>query len=242
MARAKRLLVLLQALRRRRRPASAHALADELGVSVRTVYRDIETLVAEGADIEGEAGVGYVLRPGFTLPPLMFDAEEIEALTLGCRWVIVRGDRKLAKAARDALAKIDAVLPAHARDQIAASPLIAAPGDAGRSGDGDLAAIRAALKSERKLRIDYADGRKRATTRIVWPIALAFFEEARVLCAWCELRRDFRHFRVDRIGSLTVLDERLAKRRSVLLKEWRAAQKIPDFTEQSAESKTADRN
>ena len=242
MARAKRLLDLLQALRRRRCPVSAQVLAEELSVSLRTIYRDIETLVGEGAAIDGEAGVGFILKPGFNLPPLMFSADEIEALTLGCRWVIVRGDPKLARAARDALAKIDAVLPNSLRDQIAGSPLIAVPPDAGPSDGVDLATIRAALKSEHKLRIDYVTGDGKTSERVVWPIALAFFETVRVLVAWCELRQDFRHFRADRISGLAVMTERLPKRQRVLMKDWRASQRIPDLTEQSVEKKHADKN
>ena len=111
MSRSARLFDLLQALRRRRRPVTAQALAGELGVSIRTMYRDIATLQGQGADIRGEAGLGYVLTPGFMLPPLMFSADEIEALVLGSRWVAGRGDARLSAAARDALAKVAAVLP-----------------------------------------------------------------------------------------------------------------------------------
>src|SRR5579863_3556013 len=111
MSRAERLLSLLQALRRRRRPVAAAALAEELGVSQRTLYRDIAALRAQGADVAGEAGVGYQLRPGFTLPPLMFTAEELDALSLGALWVARNGDSALASAANNAMSKISAVAP-----------------------------------------------------------------------------------------------------------------------------------
>src|SRR6201988_957718 len=127
MSRAERLLALIQALRRHRRPVSGAALAEELGVSLRTLYRDIQTLIAQGAQIDGEAGVGYVLRPGFMLPPLMFSEEEIEALVLGSRWVHQRADRALADAAANVLAKIGAVLPKDLRDTLDESGLLIGP-------------------------------------------------------------------------------------------------------------------
>src|ERR1700741_301077 len=129
MARAERLLALIQVLRRHRYPVSGQAIADELGVSLRTVYRDIQTLVGQGAAIDGEAGIGFVLRPGFVLPPLMFTDEEIEALVLGLRFVAQRTDVPLERAAMDALAKIATVLPEDLRDKIEGIGLIAAPSE-----------------------------------------------------------------------------------------------------------------
>ena len=123
MSRAHRLLDLLQILRRHRKPATGAALASELGISLRTLYRDVATLQAQGADIAGEAGLGFQLRPGFLLPPLMFSAEEIEALSLGSRWVMRRGDERLARAAAAALAKINAVIPSDLSDLLDTSPL-----------------------------------------------------------------------------------------------------------------------
>src|SRR5919198_2059098 len=125
VARAERLLDLIQVLRRHRYPVSGQAIADELGVSLRTVYRDIQTLVGQGAAIDGEAGIGFVLRPGFVLPPLMFSDEEIEALVLGSRWVAQRTDQPLAHAAANAIAKIAAVLPDDLRDSIEGNGLLA---------------------------------------------------------------------------------------------------------------------
>src|SRR5947208_3487229 len=128
VARAQRLLELIQVLRRHRRPVSGETLAAELGVSLRTLYRDIQTLIGQGAAIDGEAGVGYVLRPGFVLPPLMFSDEEIEALVLGSRWVAQRTDEPLARAAANAIAKVAAVLPDDLRDSIEHNGLLAGPG------------------------------------------------------------------------------------------------------------------
>src|SRR5258708_19539099 len=152
VSRAQRLLDLIQLLRRHRFPISGAALAQELGVSLRTLYRDIETLNAQGARIDGEAGVGYVLRPGFMLPPLMFSEEEIEALVLGSRWVAERADAPLSAAARNALAKIVAVLPDDMRDGADATGLLVGPGDAIAAGDAELATIRQAIRTERTLR------------------------------------------------------------------------------------------
>jgi predicted DNA-binding transcriptional regulator YafY len=227
MSRAQRLLDLIQLLRRHRLPVSGAALAEELGVSLRTLYRDIQTLIAQGARIDGEAGIGYVLRPGFMLPPLMFSEDEIEALVLGSRWVAERGDGPLGKAARDALAKIVAVLPEDMKEQVEAPGLLVGPGAAIAAGDAELATIRQAIRGERKLRISYLDQNGAETRRTVWPFALGFFDRYRVVAAWCELRCDYRHFRTDRIAALTLTETRYPKRRPALLKEWRAVEKIP---------------
>ena len=226
MSRAQRLLDLIQVLRRHRRPVSGAVLADELGVSLRTLYRDVATLNGQGAHIDGEAGMGYVLRPGFMLPPLMFSEDEIEALVLGSRWVADRADAPLGQAARNALAKIAAVLPADLKDGLEASALLVGPGQAIAAGDSELTAIRRAIRNEHKLRIRYADKAGGKTSRTIWPFAIGFFDRARVVVAWCELRQGFRHFRTDRIAALTSTDRRYQRRRAVLLKEWRAAKGI----------------
>ncbi len=222
LSRSARLLDLLQALRRRRRPVPAAELARELGVSLRTIYRDVATLVAQGAPIEGEAGLGYVLRPGFTLPPLMFTEAELDALILGLRLAARRGDAALERAAEDALAKIVAVLPEELAEAAEGSGLLAGPG----AGTPHLAVLRGAMQAERKLRLRYTDKRGEGSDRVVWSVAIGFFEAAEVMVAWCELRRDFRHFRLDRIAEAAPLAERLPRRRRVLLADWRAAEGI----------------
>jgi predicted DNA-binding transcriptional regulator YafY len=225
VSRAQRLLDLIQLLRRHRYPVAGRALADELGVSLRTVYRDIETLAAQGAHIDGEPGVGYVLRPGFMLPPLMFSEDEIEALVLGSRWVAEHADAPLGQAARNALAKIAAVLPDDLREDVDASGLMIGPAPPA-AGDGELPTIRRAIRTECKLALRYADRDGAETRRTVWPFALGFFERARVVVAWCELRQDYRHFRTDRILALRLTDRRIPRRRRALLKEWRAIEGI----------------
>ncbi len=224
MSRAERLLDLMQNLRLRRRPVVGAALADELGVSLRTLYRDIAALQAQGAHIEGEAGLGYVLKPGFTLPPLMFSLEEVEALALGARWVDGRSDEGLSKAARGALAKIAAVLPPERADALDWPTLIAGPSPTGEREAAKLRLVRAALNGERKLGFAYENKDGRRSARIVWPVVLGFFDNARMLAAWCEARSAFRHFRLDRMEGLALSDQRLPRSRRTLLREWRRAE------------------
>jgi predicted DNA-binding transcriptional regulator YafY len=226
MSRAQRLLDLLQILRRHRHPVAGAALADELGISLRTLYRDIAVLQAHGARIDGEPGLGYVLRPGYMLPPLMFSEEEIEALVLGSRWVARRADKRLAEAAQSALARIAAVLPPDLRHGLDTSTLLVGPGEPIAAGDQELALIRQAIRSERKLEITYRDLNGTETTRTIWPFAVGFFDRARIVAAWCERRRDYRHFRTDRIAALAVTDVRYPRRRQDMLKDWRAAKDI----------------
>lgn len=228
MARSERLLDLIQVLRRHRRPVSGAQLAQELAVSLRTVYRDIQSLTAKGAPIEGEAGVGYVLRAGYTLPPLMFSEEEIEAIVLGSRMVAESADARLARAARDALAKVTAVLPGDRREEVASLGLLSGPRRPIAPDGVDLALLRSAIRAERKVWISYGDEAGNRTERRIWPIALTFFDRMRLLAAWCELRQGFRHFRADRIVSLVETAERFPRRRRALMKEWRSAEGMPD--------------
>jgi predicted DNA-binding transcriptional regulator YafY len=229
MSRAQRLLDLIQILRRHRIPVAGTALADELAISLRTLYRDIETLKAQGAHIDGEPGVGYILRPGFMLPPLMFSEDEIEALVLGGRWVAAQPDEPLGKAARNALSKIAAVLPDDLQRSLETSSLLVASQRAA-AGDTELPTIRMAIRTERKLRITYTDEKENHTRRTIWPIALGFFERIRVVAAWCETRRDYRHFRTDRIRSLKMTDSRYPRRRFEMLREWRTRECLPQQT------------
>ena len=200
---------------------TAEILAAELGVSARTLYRDISTLVGQGAPIVGEAGVGYVLRPGFTLPPMMFSPAEIEALVLGLRFVAARGDKSLARGADDALAKIADVLPADLRERAFEVGLLVGPATPGPTPIVEISDLRHAIAAERKIEIAYRDTAGKPSTRIVWPIALAFFDGAQVLAAWCETRNGFRHFRLDRIGVLKATKTRYPGPRSKLSAAWR---------------------
>ena len=222
MSRAARLLLLLQAFRGRRRPVTAAELARSLEVSERTIYRDLAELAAQGAPIEGEAGVGYILRPGLFLPPLMLSEDEVEAVMLGLRYVDQRGDEVLTGAAATALAKIGSVLSSEAQAVLAAPVAIPGPGGYGFPENAvPLSDLRAAIRSQKRLRIAYVDGQRNRTDRVVWPIQLGFTNDARVLAAWCETRRAFRFFRTDRILS-AALGERYPARRVDLLRDFRA--------------------
>ena len=229
MSRTQRLFDLIQILRRNRYPVAGKQLADELDVSLRTLYRDIATLQAQGASIEGEPGLGYVLRPGFLLPPLMFSEEEIEALVLGSRWVARRADKKLRLAATNVLAKISVVLPKDLRHQLEYSGLLIGPVKTAIENDDEKEAlIRHAIRREYKLQMTYVDVKGDESQRLIWPLALGFFEEVHVVVAWCELRLDFRHFRTDRISKLMQCETRYPQRRQTLLKKWREIHNIPE--------------
>lgn len=220
MAKTGRLFAIIDSLRRRRRPVTAEALAEEQGVSVRTLYRDIQALIALGAPIDGAAGVGYVLRPGFFLPPLMFTADELEALVLGARWVEGRQDGALSRAAGLALAKIAAASPDDLRRRIDEAGLWPVNSRWRETDAPLLATVRAAMRAEKTLHIDYADESGKATTRAIWPAALAYFEEKQIIAAWCLLRQDFRSFRIDRIAAARIGDEGFGRRRAVLMTDW----------------------
>lgn len=227
MTRSARLLALIQTLRRHRHPVTGDALASGLGISLRTLYRDIATLQSQGAQIDGAPGQGYMLREGFVLPPLMFTLEEIEALVLGSRWVNSRDDPALASAARDALAKIGAVLPPHLRHELDTTTLMVGRSDAPGLDRDVMALLRQAIRNEHKVQLRYRDLQDSVTDRIVWPFALGFFDQVQVLVAWCELRGTHRHFRADRIEQAQVLDERSPRRRTVLIREWRQQEGLP---------------
>ncbi|SFQ40219.1 WYL domain-containing protein [Variovorax sp. OK605] len=211
----------MQVLRRQRGPVSGQALAREMDVSLRTLYRDIASLKAQGAEIDGEPGFGYVLKPGFVLPPLMFRSVEIEALMLGMRWVAERGDPALAAGARDAAARIAAVLPRTLRRELETSALLVGTSLRQVSTAAALEPMRAAIRDGLKLKLTYRDKQDAVSHRVIWPFAVVYFEQARVLAAWCELRGDFRNFHADRIVELEPLDEPSPRRREILLYEWR---------------------
>ena len=207
MRRADRLFELVQRLRGRRR-CTAEQLAGWLEVSVRTVYRDVADLQARGVPIDGEAGVGYVLRPGYTLPPLMFTAAEAQALVAAVRLAQPRLDVPMAAEAETALAKILAVLPADARVAAESLALFAPDAGIGPEVREVLNTLRRAVLDRRKLRLRYADEAGRTSERVVRPLGCFFWGAVWTLAAWCELRQDFRSFRLDRMQAAEALDER----------------------------------
>lgn len=211
----------MQALRRHRGTVSGEVLARDTGVSLRTIRRDIATLQAMGADIDGAPGVGYILRPGFLLPPLSFTEEELQSLVAGAQWVSRQTDDALALAAQNALAKIGGVLPADMRGALDDDALYVGRKREDTSGL-DLARLRKAMREQRKMHIVYTDQAGAASERTIWPIMLGFVESQRFVAGWCELRQDFRLFRADRIARVDFLDDRYSRNRRQLVKEWRA--------------------
>jgi predicted DNA-binding transcriptional regulator YafY len=208
LRRADRLFDILRVLRTASRPVTAASLADELEVTVRTVYRDIATLQARRIPIEGAPGIGYVLRRGFELPPLMFTEDEAEAIAVGARMLARTGDPGLQKAAESVLSKVTLVVPDLLREYLRAAPVYVSKSGAPVPARRDLpTVIRHAIRDSRKMRIDYQDEAGRRTERVIQPFAVAYYVEATLVCAWCELRNDIRHFRTDRIVAAAVLDE-----------------------------------
>jgi predicted DNA-binding transcriptional regulator YafY len=220
MRRADRLLRVIQLLRRYRRPVTGQVMADELEISLRTLYRDIADLITDGVPIRGEAGVGYILGEGYDLPPLMFKADELEAVMLGLRWVAKRGDPDLARAALDTAAKIGTVLPANLKPFLYDSSLIASPFSRNIADQIDVAALRKAIREQNKVQIQYRVEDGTETNRIIWPIGISYLDAQRLIIAWCELRKGFRSFRTDRVIISEVLPDKYKERRKVLLSRW----------------------
>ena len=212
MRRADRLFRIVQLLRRRRM-TTARRLADDLEVSERTVYRDVADLIGSGVPIRGEAGVGYEIEHKFNLPPLMFTDDELEALVLGVRVVESWTDATLAEAARQVVAKVEAILPERLRERLEASPLFApgfhVPPDSAR----ELGTLRQAIRERRKLVIEYVDRAALQSTRLIRPLGLFFWGTSWTVAAWCELREDFRAFRLDRVQRLWVTDDTFSDER-----------------------------
>jgi len=205
MRRADRLFRLIQYLRTRSQAATAADIAGTLEVSVRTIYRDVADLVGSGVPIDGEPGVGYLLRGDYDLPPLMFDVEEIEALVLGAEIVSRWSDPELAGAARRALDKITAALPERLRSELLNTALFAPPSRNRLPFTADLGALRRAVRQCEKVRFCYINEQEKRSERTVRPLGLAFYGPVWILMSWCELRRDFRTFRVDRMTQARVL-------------------------------------
>jgi len=220
MRRADRLFQIIQVLRRTRKPLTAEAIAKELETSKRTIYRDIATLIGQRVPIRGEAGTGYVLEKGFDMPPLMLTADEIEAAVLGAQWVAGRTDPGLAKAAHDLIAKIVETIPERLRP-LALEPASRTPPSWDEAPDGiDMTQLRAQIHASKKIRLHYRDEQGRDSARTIWPVAVGYLEAVRHLVGWCEMRKDFRSFRIDRIVQATFLDEKYPERRAALRARW----------------------
>jgi predicted DNA-binding transcriptional regulator YafY len=206
LRRADRLFQIIQFLRTRR-VTTALWLSERLEVSERTIYRDIKDLMLSGVNIEGEAGIGYVVRRGFDLPPLMFSEEEIKALTLGARIVESWADQSLATAAQSALSKIETALPAHLKESLGNTLLFSPLSRISPEISTTMAEIRYATDNYRKVSLQYSRADGQSSERIIWPLGLFFWGSTWTIGAWCEMRNDFRVFRLDRIKTMVVLDE-----------------------------------
>jgi predicted DNA-binding transcriptional regulator YafY len=219
MRRTERLFQIIQVLRRHRAPVTGQALAEELEVSLRTLYRDMAELIAQRVPIRGEAGTGYVLEEGYDMPPLMLTADELEAAVLGAQWVAARGDTALSRGARDLIAKLTVAVPSELQPVIFDSGLAPVSYKKRPKDQFDVALVRRAIRGQMKLQLDYADESGAVTKRVVWPFLLAYWEEVSLICAWCELRQGFRHFRTDRV-SAAELQGRFPESISRLRRRW----------------------
>ncbi|MBW9090535.1 YafY family transcriptional regulator [Rhizobium wenxiniae] len=220
MSRTGRLFELLSILRARRIPVTALDLADRLGVSERSIYRDIDTLRALGAPIDAQAGVGFCLGDGYFLPEFAFSPDELDAIKLGLSWVQQRGDPALAFGSESALAKILSIGKAASVMSDDASGLITAAPLPEIIDPPHTAALREAIRRQRKAEISYQDAQGCLSDRTIWPIAIVYFDGVRILAAWCERRSAFRHFRIDRLQLRAVLQERYPGRRQSIVKQW----------------------
>jgi len=186
-----RLFEVIEILRRAKGPISAQSIGEELGVTKRTVYRDVAVLIGQGVPINGEAGVGYVLEPGFHMPPLMLTPDEIEAVTLGVLWVQTRGEPELALAAEKLITKLEAVAPHKYRTSFLQPAVRVAPVAQPDEVLG-AAVFSLAIRRRKKITLKYSDNSGQKTRRVIWPILLGYRDTSRIISTWCEMREGFR--------------------------------------------------
>ncbi len=220
MRRTERLFQIIQILRANKSPVTGRSLADELEISLRTLYRDMAELIAQHVPLTGEAGTGYVLDDGYDMPPLMLTADELEAAVLGSAWVATRADPSLARAARDLMTKLTSSIPNELRPIIldAGIKTVSTRPKIHERFDG--AILRQAIRERLKLKIVYQDQTGVVTERIIWPLFIAYLDDSRMVVAWCETRQDYRHFRTDRVASMDLQQNKYNGRRAVLIKAW----------------------
>jgi predicted DNA-binding transcriptional regulator YafY len=227
MRKASRLFEIIQILRLARKPVTSADIAWQMEVSQRSVYRDIAALQAMRVPIEGGRGLGYILRPGFDLPPLMFSIEETEAIVLALALLDRTGDGELKQAAKRVNRKIAAAMTPSLRRTLDANALYAW-GTTTRPDGIDLALVRRAIRDEQKLAIAYRDETGRASERTIRPLALIYYSETANIVAWCELRQALRNFRGDRVKSGMLLDDFFRGEGEGLRQQWIAGWKIED--------------
>ncbi len=219
MSRSVRLFEVIQMLRSAKEPLLARDLATALEVSIRTVYRDIAALQAMQTPILGEPGVGYVMRRGYDLPPINFDVEEAEAISVGLGMIARTGDAGLWRAAKRAARKLNETAPGTRRLVTSSWPM-------GFTPNVELSELRKAIRAEKKVRINYRDAEGRETQRVIWPLVLVYYLDAAMIAAWCELRCDIRHFRLDRVISHRLLADGFEGCGDALISEWEQNQKV----------------
>jgi predicted DNA-binding transcriptional regulator YafY len=220
MRRTERLFQIIQILRSTRAPVTGRSLANELEVSLRTLYRDMAELTAQQVPITGEAGTGYVLDANYNMPALMLTADELEVAALGAAWVASQGDASLATAARDLIAKLSDAIPQELRPVVldAGSRPIAFKSN--NNEQFESAELRRAIRARLKIQINYRDSTGAVSDRVIWPLLTAYTNGARYIVGWCEVRQDYRHFKTDRVNGLNVLDVVYPERRAVLIDNW----------------------
>jgi len=227
MSRALRMYEVIQLLRSAPAPMTAHAIGEELGVSKRTAYRDIAALQSMRVPIDGEAGVGYIMRPGFDLPPLAFSAVEIEAIIVGLALLQRTGDTGLQRAAQGVANKINDVMPGTEKTQLTNETLHVSGWNAVPASTIEIDCLRRAIRDEEKLHLVYRDAEENQTRRTVQPLAMLYYIDVIMLAAWCELRSDFRHFRIDRLQEFTPTREYFTGRGDPLRQTWREHHDLP---------------
>ena len=221
MSRFTRMFEIIQLLRSSSRPLTAQAISEELEVAKRTVYRDIVSLQAMRVPIDGEAGVGYVMRPGFDLPPLMFTSEEIEAIAVGVSMLGRTGDKALQRSANGVVRKVAQVLSTDSRNGFADLSVFTSKWHSIAAGGVDPRVLRQSVREEWKLEIKYKDSKGTSTTRVIFPLAVIYYIEVVVVASWCELREELRHFRVDRISACRSMGESFSEVGQSLRAKWR---------------------
>jgi predicted DNA-binding transcriptional regulator YafY len=220
MRRTERLFQIIQILRANRSPVTGQSMAEELEISLRTLYRDMAELIAQRVPVTGEAGTGYVLDDGYDMPPLMLTADELEAAVLGAAWVDAHADPSLARGARDLLTKLSAAIPQELRPIILDVGIRTVSSRPKIRDRFDGAILRHAIRERIKLHIIYQDQNGTVSDRDIWPLFIAYLDDVRIVVAWCETRNDYRHFRTDRIHFLERLHDKYPARRALLIKVW----------------------
>lgn len=220
MRRTERLFQIIQILRASRAPITGQSLASEMEISLRTLYRDMAELIAQRVPITGEAGMGYVLDDGYDMPPLMLTPDELEAAALGAALVTSQADPSLARGARDLLTKISEVIPEELRPIVMDSGIRTVTTRTRTHEQFDGAILRQAIRERLKLHLRYKDGNGSESNRVIWPLLIAFFDEIRLIVAWCEYRESYRHFRTDRVISLQIQQDKYPGRRATLIQSW----------------------